>query len=481
MKREIHTVFVVFAFLAISACGFLRTPGDGASMEGMLVFTQAPVDAANRWRNGRYLEQTRIVTMDPDAPDLSAKVLTEGFYSARAPEISYDGKRLLFAGQRHKGSPWQIWEIKLAEGKTRQVTSGINGCTDPAYLPDGRIIFSAFDSNDSERTAKVSNALYTCNSDGSDLTRITFHPESDFAPTMLPDGRVLFVARPELLTKGTKLLAMRYDGMWTELFYENTQGGWQNSRVWATSGGELIFVESGSGESFGGRLTAISNKRPLRSRVDLAPGLPGEFHSAYPLTSGRLLVSYRAPGANAYTLHEFDPKEKRLGQPIYADTSVHALEPIIASKHRRPKTFVSLVNSEKMGALFYCLDANQSDLPVKSALPPLTQATKVQVLGRDGVLGEVALEEDGSFYLEIPTDRPLRFQTLSAEGRVVRGPSAWIWARPNEKRGCIGCHEDRELAPENRAPLAITKPPVSLLASQPSLTNDGHSSTQIRK
>ncbi len=30
---------------------------------------------------------------------------------------------------------------------------------------------------------------------------------------------------------------------------------------------------------------------------------------------------------------------------------------------------------------------------------------------------------------------------------------------PKESRGCIGCHEDRELTPPNRHVLALRKPP----------------------
>ena len=33
----------------------------------------------------------------------------------------------------------------------------------------------------------------------------------------------------------------------------------------------------------------------------------------------------------------------------------------------------------------------------------------------------------------------------------------------NENRGCIGCHEDRELSPPNRMVTAISKPPVDLV------------------
>jgi hypothetical protein len=33
-----------------------------------------------------------------------------------------------------------------------------------------------------------------------------------------------------------------------------------------------------------------------------------------------------------------------------------------------------------------------------------------------------------------------------------------LWVRPGEQRGCIGCHEPRGRAPENRAILAFDQP-----------------------
>ena len=70
-------------------------------MDGMIIFTRVAGKlqdvnyvTGNSWR---YIPQTSIVALDPAKPGSSLKVLTEGYYSARAPEISCDGKYLLFA------------------------------------------------------------------------------------------------------------------------------------------------------------------------------------------------------------------------------------------------------------------------------------------------------------------------------------------------------------------------------------------------
>jgi hypothetical protein len=45
---------------------------------------------------------------------------------------------------------------------------------------------------------------------------------------------------------------------------------------------------------------------------------------------------------------------------------------------------------------------------------------------------------------------------------MARRTCKWIWVRNKEPRGCIGCHEDGELTPENRMVKAVTRPSISL-------------------
>jgi hypothetical protein len=72
-------------------------------------------------------------------------------------------------------------------------------------------------------------------------------------------------------------------------------------------------------------------------------------------------------------------------------------------------------------------------------IPPLVQRR---------ILGEIPVEEDGSFNIQVPANTPIELQILDADGMALRS-CGWIWARNHEPRGCIGCHEDPELVPEN--------------------------------
>ncbi len=86
----------------------------------------------------------------------------------------------------------------------------------------------------------------------------------------------------------------------------------------------------------------------------------------------------------------------------------------------------------------------------------------MEVIGIDTTLGIVDVEKDGSVYLKIIADTPFQLQTLDETGKVVSGPSSWIYLRPNERRGCVGCHQGNERVPENRQPLSVLKAPVEI-------------------
>ena len=72
-------------------------------------------------------------------------------------------------------------------------------------------------------------------------------------------------------------------------------------------------------------------------------------------------------------------------------------------------------------------------------------------------MGEAPVEPDGSFFVEVPADTPFLLQLLGEKGNVLETMPRWIWVRRGTSRGCIGCHENKELAPENRVSDAVRK------------------------
>jgi hypothetical protein len=90
---------------------------------------------------------------------------------------------------------------------------------------------------------------------------------------------------------------------------------------------------------------------------------------------------------------------------------------------------------------------------------------KMNYLNPRRILGVVPVEPDGSFHIRVPAETPLNFQLLDENHMSVARQEAWTWVMGNENRGCIGCHEDRELSPPNILVAAVSKPAVDLSLS----------------
>lgn len=434
------------------------------SIEGMIIFTQVlgelkdiDYSTGNSWR---YIPDSRIVALNPNKPEKTLKVLTEDYFSACSPEISYDGKSMLFAAQKKQNDSWQIWEMNLENLKARQVTSSSENCIDPAYLPGERLVFSKIIDDD---IVKTGHSLFTCNLDGSEIRQITYNPHAYFASTVLQDGRILTISRqlyPD--QRDGMLMVLRPDGSKQELFYRGLKGSDIHSSGWETNNGTIIFIESDNKDKEGGNIISINYNRPLHSRENLSSGIKGDFHTISPMQAGRFLVSYRASEDDHYALYEFDVENKTLGQVIYKDKDHNVLDAVVVEKQEKPKKLPSEVDLEVKTGLLLCQDINFSDIQSVGNTSSASKAISIEVTGIDASLGIVDVEKDGSFYLKVLADTPFRIQTIDENQQVVNGPGSWMYLRPNERRGCVGCHEDNEQVPMNRQPLSIRKDPITI-------------------
>lgn len=427
----------------------------------MLILTEVPKNTdlqdyfSGESRN--HFQGTRIIAIIPGKVS-SQKVLTENFYSACSPEISYDGRSMLFAAQQKQDEAWQIWEMNLGNLKYRRVTSSEENCTDPAYLPGGRLVFSKLTAND---TVKTAHCLYTCNLDGSGLRQITFSPSDNYATTVLKDGRLLtFNSQLLPARRDPMLLVMRPDGTKADMFYRSSEGSILISSAHETFDGKLLFIESGKEDLTGGDLVSVSYNRPLHSRIDLTSENDADFCSVLPYLPDKYLVSCRNSGTERFALYEFEPEKKLLGQMVYSDPEYSIVDAVLVEEYERPKKLPSEVDMEVKTGLLLCQDINFLNPMQHGNYTDSPKALSIEVLGVDTTYGVVQVEDDGSFQLKVMADKPFRIRTLDEKGNVSNGPCSWLWLRPNERRGCIGCHEDPELVPENKVALAIRKSPV---------------------
>lgn len=103
------------------------------------------------------------------------------------------------------------------------------------------------------------------------------------------------------------------------------------------------------------------------------------------------------------------------------------------------------------------LDVRQSREGDLKIAPAEVRLEVLDDAGHAVAMGSAPIEADGSFYVKVPADRPIRFAMLDAKGAIVRQEHGWFWIRKGEQRICVGCHTGPERASENRMPMVLTR------------------------
>lgn len=439
------TLALAAALLALPSCG----RGTHGPPEGLLVFTEvvAPQDGGEP--DWRFPTRSRIAALDLAAPSSEPIILTPDFAAARAPDVHFDGRRLVFAGRREAQGPWQIWELDLRTRQPRLLVPSCARCTDPVYRADDGVVFVApADGEDGPL------AVYTVGPSGGEPERITYHPDSDAALGLVSDGRVIVATGPASGSPGLQAyFVLRHDGTGAELMYRTPDGGALVGRVHEAGDRALVFVERPPGAPE--RVVSISQAYPDASHKEILAPAGGRIRAVAPAADSAFIVSYRNEGP-VFGLWAW-PADGVTPEPLLEDPQFHATEPVLVAARPRPLGFVSATDPTATTGTFFGVDARLTGLASRDS-----GAAVLRVRGAAGDLGDVPLAPDGSFHVQLPANTPLQLETRDTAGRVVRGPSAWIWVRPGELRGCVGCHESRALTPENRLPMAAARPAVSL-------------------
>jgi hypothetical protein len=248
-----------------------------------------------------------------------------------------------------------------------------------------------------------------------------------------------------------------------------------------TPNGLAVFVEGDQVPWDGaGTLGCVQLRRPLHQYRALTQNEAGLFHSPWGLPDGRLLVSRRSRDKDdthgLYTL-DLEAGECEL---VYDSPEYHEIQARPICERAEPDGRSSVVTEDDPYGKLYCMNAHLSDFKDSTWLPAGTaqrvrileglartdRASGLPQLAQRRLLGDIDLNRDGSFNIEVPASIPIEIQTLDAHGMALRTCS-WIWAKNHEPRGCIGCHEDGELTPENilidaltRDSLQLTLPPA---------------------
>ncbi|HEX7689175.1 MAG TPA: hypothetical protein VF453_15780 [Burkholderiaceae bacterium] len=223
--------------LALSACGggsSHNTDASTVTVQGdvpiayvkrvrTLGLQQNPTNGAPSLPGGDLMIREKA---SPSAPEHNITAqFTMGKGDASSPEVSYDGKKLLFAMKcpasnavTINGGPactgrWNIWEYDmttggLAGGTFRRLTSSTNDDdVDPVYLPaGGGVVFTSNRQTESHANQALGHSYYALDEyerervfnlhtmalDGSKITQISFNQSHDRSPTIRPNGQIMF-------------------------------------------------------------------------------------------------------------------------------------------------------------------------------------------------------------------------------------------------------------------------------------------------
>ncbi len=469
--------------------------GRPASGDFPLLITQvprsemaAPADAEPRGLVcADPFEHARIVVRSP-AGDL--RVLSTGFASACDPDVSFDGQRALFAGRRDGEARWRIWEIDLDAQGLRPVSPENLDARMPIHVstlftldspePWFTFVFVSRAATVNEAGHAAGSSLYNLKLDGTELRRLTFSPNHNLDPFQMWDGRVIYAAETYSQEPGggparMGIHALHIEGADMELY-----GGVAGRRVQrmpcATEGGLVVFVESDDPGWLGtGQLACLVASRPAASYRRLSEPGQSVFLHPTPLRANTVFVARRpAAGEGTFAIVTFDADTGRC-EPVFDDPEFHDVQAKPVRARARPDGHSTVVNPKFDTGVFYGLNAYTADplRPVHlkpgeikrvrfieglpgAAAPAGVSGTNWPFVARR-LVGEAPVEADGSFNVEVPADTPLLLQTLDERGLAL-GTSGWVWVKQKETRGCIGCHEDPELVPENEYVLALRRP-----------------------
>lgn len=443
--------------------------------------------------------------------------LGEGVY--RDADLSFDAQRMLFAFKGAAHGDTAIFEIALDGTRLRRLTDPTrdHACSEkpsgligegghdhsPCYLPDGRVVFV------STRTAGLVmcfnnhiSTLHTMNADGSDLKSISVNNVTEFDPTVLPDGRILY-GRWEYVDK----TALYMQSLWTvnpdgtqetALFKNNLAKPTAVLDARPVPGSDLIVASltPHNGQSVGAiaMLNPKLGKNNLAALTNFTPEYPTEMDQGlargpcdpWPLDADTVLIANNAPEHGAHGVIELlDRYGFRF--VIHREPGISCYAPMLIKPTLVPPVRPALVKAgEPAKFLVHDIYEGLTGVPRGTIrqLRVLETTSRISGIPRGGrwwnqaflvswqgsydvkrFLGVVPVEADGSAYFEAPPGKPLYVQALDQGGRLVQSMRTFVQAVPGVTRSCQGCHvrdDDRAAGMLPQRPLALQKPAARL-------------------
>jgi formylglycine-generating enzyme required for sulfatase activity len=468
------------------------------------------------WQGNSHLPRGEVANRIAVLRDLRGTPRLETIHQPETRKLITDidlhpaADRMLFSmvGANNR---WQVFEMRLDGSKPEPlplIDEPDVDNYDACYLPDGNIIFG-------------STATYTgvpCVNGNSDVAnlhrlerrtgtirRLTFDQEHNWNPTVLPDGRVMYLRweYSDLPHSNSRILfQMNPDGTnQTELYGSNSY--FPNAFFYGRSvpghPSRIIGIVGGHhGVARAGRMMTIDpdisrreaggvvHEFPHRGKTvepiikdQLVKDVWPQFLMPWPLDEKHVLVSCK-PGPKAswgiYLVDVFDNMTL-----IHEVPENSLLEPVLLAESPLPARIPDRVDTSRPDATVLLTDIYQG--PGLEGIPRGTVKSlrvidysfsmrgmggMLGAVGMDGpwdirrVLGTVPVEEDGSAHFTIPAQRPVMVQPLDENGQALQTMRSWFTGMPGERISCVGCHAGMNEAPPTTPALAAKHPPVDI-------------------
>jgi hypothetical protein len=457
-------------------------------------------------RNGRFEPADATATCLFDA----------GGGIARTAMASFDARTLWFAYRPSADGTFHLMVMDADGRNVRQRTEGPFHDFWPCPLPDGGVAFIS-----TRCKARFlcwrpqAFVLFRMEADGSRMRPLSFANLSEWAPSVMADGRILWT-RSEYLDKGADfghtLWAVRPDGAHPELvFGNNTRHCYANGREVPGTGeicctlishggdlnGPIAFVDVRKGRFNPAAVTNITPDVAPRYHMDWARAEC--FRDPVPLSRDTVLVSH-APHDRfgLYVIDRFGNREVLYLDPTTGSMCPTPLGPVPAPPVIPPvaetgaeapacgrftlvDVYRGLEPEVSRGTVKYlrvCQEvrADLERLPSggyrrdHQPFQDFYASPTHKVRGphgwpsyvAKGTLGIVPVAEDGSASFYAPAGKVLYFQVLDADFNEIQRMRSVVQLQPGEQRGCIGCHEDRSSVARARRTAAMQQPPRTL-------------------
>jgi len=422
-------------------------------------------------------------------------------------DLHFDADRMLFSSIGTNGR-WHVFEMKLDGSGLRQLTPADVSDVDhydACYLPDGRIIFSStapFIGVPCVFGGSHVSMLYRMNADGSGIRQLCFEQDHDWCPTVLNNGRVLYLRWEYTDTPHSQtrlLFHMNPDGT-EQMEYYGSNSYWPNSFFYArpipghptkvvgiASGhhgvrrmGELVILDPALGrrEHTGAvqRIPGYGQKVEMIIRDQLVNASWPKFLHPYPLSEKYFLVAAQPTSKSLWGIYLVDVFDNML--LLHEEQGYAMLEPVPVRPVPTPPVVVDKFKPGRTDAVVYMADVYKGDglkgIPRGSVKKLRVFAYHfayhgmgglLGVVGMDGpwdpkrILGTVPVEPDGSALFSVPANTPIAIQPLDAQGKALQLMRSWMTAMPGEVLSCVGCHERQNTTPDNRPTQALTRTP----------------------